>query len=68
MKYQAIRVGSMTGSQVPSMPAGTSGFHRLNISEPQTTRNWSQPPSARKPKTVTSTEPMIRITVCKASV
>src|SRR5512145_2983851 len=43
LKYQAIRVGSFTGAQLPSMPAGIRGFQRLNMSEPQIRRSSLQP-------------------------
>ncbi len=45
LKYQAIRPGSFTGAQVPSIPAGMSGFQRLNMSEPQRRLSSPQPPS-----------------------
>ncbi len=68
LKYQAIRPVSFTGAQVASMPAGTSGFQRLNMFEPQTVRNSSQPPSSISPNTVTIAEPMMKMIVWRVSV
>src|SRR5678815_852675 len=34
LKYQASLATSFTGAHVPSTPAGTIGFHKLNISGP----------------------------------
>ena len=42
-------VVSSTGAQVPSTPAGISGFQRLNMSEPQMRRSSPQPPSLCRP-------------------
>ena len=50
---------SSTGAHVPSTPGGTRGFQRLNISGPSVARNSPQPPSFSRPKTVSSSEPMI---------
>ena len=40
---------SMTGAHVPSTPGGTSGFHRLNMSDGRIARSSPQPPSRFKP-------------------
>ena len=55
LKYQACLTTwpaasfSMTGAQVASTPAGISGFQRLNMSEPQSSRSSPQPPSLHQP-------------------
>src|SRR6516225_9142457 len=49
LKYQAISVGVLTGAHVAFIPAGMSGFHRLNMSEPQMRRSSLQPPSSFRP-------------------
>ncbi len=55
LKYQASLTMfpaasfSSTGAQVPSTPGGISGFHRLNMSEPQSWRSSCQPPSVYSP-------------------
>ncbi len=49
LKYQAMRVDSLTGAQVPSIPAGTNGFHRLNMSEPAMRRSSCHPPNSNRP-------------------
>ena len=52
LKYQAIACRSpCTGAQVPSMPAGTSGFQRLNISEPHDARAVRPSRRARSART-----------------
>ena len=63
-----MRPASFTGAQVPSTPAGSSGFHMLNIVGSRAARSWSHPPRARRPKIVRSMEPATRITVWTASV
>jgi hypothetical protein len=68
LKYQAIRPGSITGAQVPSIPVGTRGFQRLNMSEGRAARKALQPPSLARPNTVNTAEPTTRIPVCTASV
>ncbi len=68
LKYQAIRPGSLTGAQVPSTPAGISGFHRLKYSGSSAARSPLHPPSSDSPNMVSRSEPMIRISVCSASV
>lgn len=77
LKYHAIRPVSRTGAQVLSIPTGTSGFHRLNISEPAISRSELQPatrpppadsPSFSRPKIMTRNEPSTRMIVCTASV
>ena len=52
-----MRPASLTGAHVPSTPAGTIGFHRLNISGSSDARRALQPPSAARPKTVSSSDP-----------
>ena len=42
-------ISYMTGAQVPCIPLGTSGFQRLNMSEPQTRCSSPQPPSLCRP-------------------
>ena len=68
LKYQAIRFGSSTGAQVPSIPSGMIGFHRLKRSGSRAARNPPQPPSADSPNQVSSPEPTTRTSVCKPSV
>ncbi len=55
------------GAQVASTPAGTMGFHRLNMSEPQISRRRLQPPNSCKPKIVSSAEPPMRTQTWTAS-
>ena len=50
------------------MPAGTSGFHRLNISEPSTRAQLVPAAERLQAEERHSTEPMIRMIVCRASV
>ena len=50
------------------MPAGTSGFQRLNMSDGSAARKAPQPPIASSPYQVSTAEPSTRIAVCTASV
>ena len=68
LKYHAMRPLSWTGAQVPSMPAGTNGFQRLNMSEPQAACSFPQPPSSMSPNTVTRADPTMKMMVCSVSV
>ena len=68
LKYQAMRPASFTGAHVPSTPAGSSGFHMLNIAGSRAARSSPHPPRARSPNIVSSREPSTRIAVWTASV
>src|SRR5262245_44210418 len=58
---------SRTGAQLPCTPAGISGFHRLNMSEPHQTRSSCHPPSLTSPYAVREKEPRMSTNVCTAS-
>ena len=68
LKYHAIRSGSSTGAQVPAMPSGMIGFHRLKRSGSSAALSPPQPPRWDSPNQVSSPEPTIRTSVCSASV
>ena len=68
LKYHAIRFGSSTGAQAPSIPSGMIGFHRLKRSGSRASRSPPQPPSADSPNQVKRPEPTTSTSVCSASV